>query len=614
MAQKSSLKILDLNFENLRKGLKDYLKSRPDFLDYDFEGSAMSLLIDLLAYNTYQNNYYTSMIGNEMFLDSAQLRASVVSRAKALGYTPRSVVGSRTTLRLVFSNVNTYRFTIPKYSLVFGADIDGVSYNWTNDKSYEVINNDGVFSVDVELVEGDLFDFQWTIDLSQKQKFIIPNDSVDITTLSVEVQNSVSDLTTYRWNRANDIVSIDSETRVYWVQEVEDEQFELIFGDDVVGRGLENGNILTVTFRIANGSETNGVSFFTGPSSIEGFFYTATVLTPSDGGADIQTIDQIKFVAPKNYEVQNRAVVSTDYERLIRQNFSYIGSLRVWGGETNEPPLYGKVFISVKPTIGFTLGQLQKDNIKNFLKQYNALTTDIVFIDPTFLYVSPQIKVIWDSTKTTLTENEIREGIISAVEDFAANNLDTFDRSILYHSRFTDVVDESDVAVLSNQTNFLLEKRFTPNFNNRTRYILNFRNKLRLTNPNNTPVITSTKFSIEGKENCYLEDDKQGNIIIYTYENFERVYFKDTYGTIDYEKGLIELYPFGPQSAENEEIRITAIPYDLNVESDKYQIMTLTDYTITMIDNSENYRTTAQTVTTLNSVTYVREQLTGIVV
>jgi len=223
------------------------------------------------------------------------------------------------------------------------------------------------------------------------------------------------------------------------------------------------------TYRIVNGENTNGVQSFTGPSSIAGYQYTLSVVSASDGGQNIQSIEEIKFVAPKNYEAQNRAVVSTDYERLIKNNFPYVGSLRVWGGETNDPPIYGKVFVSAKPNIGFTLGTLQKDNIKNFLKQYNPLTTDIVFLDPTFLYVSPQIEVIWDSTKTTDTENDVRDGIINAVSQYAENNLDEFDRTVIYHSRFVDVIDESSVAVLSNQTTFVLEKRFTPNFNTSTR-------------------------------------------------------------------------------------------------------------------------------------------------
>lgn len=614
MAEKSSLQVLDLNFDNLKQGLKDYLKSRPDFLDYDFEGSAISLLLDLLAYNTYQSNYYTSMIANEMFLDSAQLRDSVISRAKAIGYTPRSATGSRAIIRLNFENVDQYRFSIGRNQLIFGASVDGVGYNWTNDKAYQVIRSiDGQYVVDIEIVEGDLFEYQWTIDLTKEQKFIIPVKSVDITTLVVEVQNSSSDDTVYTFRRANDLFDINEDSRVYWIQEIEDEQFELLFGDGVIGRALDNNNILKATYRIVNGENTNGVQSFTGPSSIAGYQYTLSVINASDGGQNIQSIDEIKFVAPKNYEAQNRAVVSTDYERLIKNNFPYVRSLRVWGGETNEPPIYGKVFVSAKPNIGFTLGTLQKDNIKNFLKQYNPLTTDIVFLDPTFLYVSPQIEVIWDSTKTTDTENDVRDGIINAVSQYAENNLDEFDRTVIYHSRFVDVVDESSVAVLSNQTTFVLEKRFTPNFNTSTRYILNFRNKLRKTSTQNTPVIESSRFVFRGKQS-YLEDDKEGNIKIYYYDNLVKTYFIGNFGEVDYTTGTVQLYPFGPSSADNEEVRVRVVPLDLNIVSDKYQIMTLTDYNIVMNDNAEAYKSSSVTVTTFNTVSYVRESLTGIVV
>lgn len=612
MAEKSSLQVLDLNFDNLKDGLKTYLKSRADFLDYDFEGSAISLLLDVLAYNTYQNNFYTSMVANEMFLDSAQLRSSVVSRAKALGYTPRSVTGSKTTLQLDFSGVDVFRFSIPKDSLQFTASVDGRDYVWTNTKSYEVKNSNQTWSVQVELVEGDIFTQEWTYSSNQNQRFIIPNENVDTSSIFVEIQNSESDTRLVKYNRATDILEMNSDSAIFWLQEVDEENFEIVFGDDIIGKSPINNNIVRVIYRISSGEVTNGVEEFAGPSTINGYSYTTTVVSVADGGKDIESIDDIKFSAPKNYEIQNRAVISRDYERLIKQNFPFVGTVKVWGGEENEPPVYGKVFISGKPNIGFTLGSLQKNNIVGFLQRHNMMTAGIEFMDPTFLYVSPQIRVLWDSNKTSLSENQVRDNIITAIESFAVNSFDRFDKTVIYHSRFTDLIDETDVAVLSNQTTFLLQKRFSPNFNTSTKYIIFFRNKLRATNLDGSATINSTAFTYQGKQ-TFLEDDAAGNLRGYYYD-LEKTYFARTFGTVDYETGMVILDSFAPTGAPEDEIRITAIPYDLDIQTNKYQLMTLTDYNITMIDNAENIPTSSTTVPTLTSVTYVREQLTGVIV
>lgn len=614
MAEKSSLKVLDLNFDSLKDGLKEFLRSRPEFFDYDFEGSNISLLLDLLAYNTYQNNYYTSMVANEMFLDSAQLRNNVVSRAKAIGYTPKSVTGSKITLRLTFTDVDVWRFSIPKDSLSFSASIDGITYYWTNYDAYEVVNSNGNHIVDVVLTEGQLLTYEWTVNTNENnQRYVIPNKEADTSILRVEVQNSSTDETIYRWTPADDIISITPQSRVYWLQEAEEERFELLFGDDVISRGLQNNNILRVTYRVASGDITNNISSFKGPSTINGYNYTAVTLSPSDGGTNLESIASIKFNAPKNYQVQNRAIASFDYERFIKQNFPFVGSLRVWGGETNDPPVYGVVFLSARPNVGYTLGSTQKERIQATLRKYNTITTDVRFIDPTFLYVSPQIKVIWDSTKTNYTSGEIQQKIINAITAYAENNFDTFEKSQIYHSRFVDVVDESDVSVLSNQTTFVLEKRFTPNFNNTTRYVIDYLNRLRATQPDNTPTLLSTDFTYKD-QTCRIEDDSNGNIKIFYYDNSEKVYFPDTFGSIDYTTGRVILDSFGPKAAPEDEIRIRAIPYDLDVQSSKYQIMTLADYVIEMNDIAKLEIQKIVTVNTLNTVTYVRESLTGVII
>lgn len=611
----SSLDILDLDFDTIRDGLKDYLKSQPDFLDYDFEGSAMALLLDVLAYNTYQNAFYTSMVGSEMFLDSAQLRDSVVSRSKMLSYTTRSARGSTTTITATITpDDNPTSITVPR-GTQFTSLIDGQTYTWTTLEATNIPRVAGVgYQGTLTVTEGIVTTFRWTVDTTVNQKFIIPNPGVDTTTLRVIVQDSESDSDTTTFNLASDITQVTGTDPVYFLQEVDDEKYEILFGDGIIGKKLINGNIIKIDYNIVAGAETNGVNTFTNPGSLGGYTtFTTTVNSQTSGGADIESIDSIKYGAPKNYQTQNRAVLAEDYKRLILNQYGNIQSINVWGGETNVPAVYGKVFISARPTSGTSLSTTEKNSIRNYLKEHNVLSIEPEFIDPTYLYIIPSITVTVNSSRTTKSLDELESDIIAAIAAFESEELGTFQTQTVYHSRFIEDLIDVDNAVVSATCEFDLQKRFTPNFNNAAKYTVNFSNRLKEVNSDGTYTIGSTEFSYEGRT-CYFDDDGNGNLRIYYNTSGQKVYITETAGTINYNTGVITITSFLPVSAPNDEIRINAVGFNDDVSTSKYQILVFGDYSITLADTVTQLARPATTVNTEGSVTLVRESAIGTVV
>lgn len=618
MAQaNSSIQVLDLDFTKIRSGLKTYLKSQPEFLDYDFEGSAISLLLDILAYNTYQNNFYTSMVGNEMFLDSAQLRDSVISRAKMLGYTPRSARSSSVVLTLqIFPDDDPFTITIPKET-AFSTDIDGRTYTWYTEQAY-VAEKDGnnEWKVDIEVKEGILNTEQHTVDIQNPVKYLISNENVDTSSLIVKVKESAVETEFVTYKLASDITEVKDTSNVYWLQETSDGKYEVIFGDGVIGNPVRNNNVVELSYRISSGKITNNVNTFTLPSGIAGYTnFTITVNDSTQGGDTIESIASIKFAAPKNYQTQNRAVLAEDYRRLILNEYGGIESLRVWGGETNSPPVYGKVFVSGRPFNGTTLSNSEKDGIRNFLKQHNVMSIEPEFIDPTYLYILPTVNVNWNSSITSQNDEDLRDEIITNILAFEEDNLGSFNNDILRYSRFLDAIDETNAAILGNETTFELQKRWYPNLNNTTKYTINFGNRLKQINPNNTCTLSSTAFTYDNGKTCFLDDDCEGNVQVYYLQGATRVYVTRTLGTINYSNGVIVLNSFQPEAVPTPgEIRITVNPFENDISVNKYQLMLFSNLKIRMTDSITAKELPAVTVNTQGSVTFVREKAIGTVI
>jgi len=432
----ADLRITELDFDDIKTNLKNYLKAQTEFSDYDFEGSGLSALLDVLAYNTHYNAYIANMLANEMFLDSAVKRASVVSLAKHLGYTPRSTRSARAVLDIVVNNPigNPTSLTLDRYT-PFSLTIDGDAFTFYNLNSQTIVPIDGIYEFNnLEVVEGTPLNFSFVVaDPGPAEKFEIPSSTVDTTTIVVTVQESVSNTTTTSYSLATDITSLNESSKVYFLEESPFERYQIFFGDGILGKKLSVGNIVNVRYLnssagFANTSNTTQQQFTTttiGGSSDIGI---ATIINPYGGSAK-ESATSIRFNAPKFNAAKNRAVTASDYEALISSNFTEAEAVKAWGGEENDPPVYGKVFICLKPFDGFFISQSAKDNVKTLiLENKKVLAVQPEFVDPIYFYVNLNIAVQYNQSITTKNSGQIRTNVDDAVNSYFNTELKRFNK------------------------------------------------------------------------------------------------------------------------------------------------------------------------------------------
>jgi len=599
MAANSAINVTSLNFDNIKESMKTYIASKPEFTDYNFEGSTISMLLDLLAYNTYQNAFYTSMVGNEMFLDSALLRDSVVSRAKMLNYVPRSARGASTTLTVEITPTGAPDSVTVAKDSEFSATIDGEAYKFVTPQAYSFSSTDN-YSGTITITEGRPVTHRFTVNTNSPVRYILPNENVDTTSITVDVQTSSSDASSVRYNLASDITEVQANSAVYFLQEVEDNQYEITFGDDVIGQAPVDGNIVIANYRICNGTDGNGISSFTSPSTLGGSStFTTLVDAATSGGANNETIESIKFNAPKNYETQNRAVLAEDYKRLILRDNGDVQSISVWGGEENNPPIYGKVYISIKPTIGNTISSQRKTEITTELKKYNVLSIDPEFVDATFLYIRPTVEVRYDSKTTTLTGPQVQTKVLNAITNFESTKLGTFDNKTFRYSQFVKAIDAADSSIVSNLTTIQIEKRFVPSLTNSTTYNVSFSNALHNPHAGHRYAISSSAFTYRGNTS-YFDDDGNGNLRIYYITGSNtRVYTNETAGVVNYRTGLVTINSFLPSAFVGSSLSIFADSADDDVNAIRNQILLIAGANVTLIDDA----TTLVAATTVTATT-----------
>jgi hypothetical protein len=599
MAANSAISVTSLNFDNIKESMKTYIASKPEFTDYNFEGSTISMLLDLLAYNTYQNAFYTSMVGNEMFLDSALLRNSVVSRAKMLNYVPRSARGASTTLTVEITPTGTPDSVTVAKNSEFSATVDGEAYKFVTPQAYTFTSTEN-YSGTITVTEGRPVTHRFTVNTNSPVRYILPNENVDTTSITVDVQTSSSDASSVRYNLASDITQVQANSAVYFLQEVEDSQYEIYFGDDVIGQSPVDGNIVIANYRICNGILGNGISSFTSPSTLGGYStFTTIVNAATSGGANNETIDSIKFNARKNYETQNRAVLAQDYKRIILRDNGDVQSVSVWGGEENTPAIYGKVYISIKPTTGNTISSQRKSEIKTELKKYNVLSIDPEFVDATFLYIRPTVEVRYDSKTTTLTGPQVQTKILNAITNFESTKLGTFDNKTFRYSQFVKAIDAADSSIVSNLTTIQIEKRFVPSLTNSTTYNVSFSNALHNPHAGHRYAISSSAFTYRGNTS-YFDDDGNGNLRIYYITGSNtRVYTNETVGVVNYRTGLVTINAFLPSAFVGSSLSIFADSADDDVNAIRNQILLIAGAKVTLIDDA----TTLVAATTVTATT-----------
>jgi hypothetical protein len=482
-ASNSVFRIAELDFDTIKGNLRDYLRSQSQFTDYDFEGSGLNILLDVLAYNTHYMAYYLNMVGNEMFLDSALLRNSVVSHAKHLNYVPTSTVGSRAEVNIVVEDTTPSsgysRITLPAYSQFQSEQIDGTNYTFVNLEAYSatknVTSNTYTFS-NVWITQGENISYNVGVDATNtKRRFEIPEANIDTSTLIVTVQNSDVDTQKLVYSLSDDTTSLDSNSKVYFLEESNANRYTLYFGDGYIGKNLDDGNIVQLKYLSTSGDASNKANSFTLMTSILNFSnVVVNSVSSASGGSQRDTIDRIKFLAPKFYTAQNRAITKDDYGTLLLKDYPNIQTISVWGGEENDPIIYGKVFISMKPKSGYVITELEKERItKEIITNRNVLSITPEIIDPNYLYLRFEVTVSYSSSLTSSGEDTLKNTVKNTIYDYNQTDLENFN-STYRSSKLQKLIDESDTSFLGSDMNVILQKRFEPTLNESKNYEIDF--------------------------------------------------------------------------------------------------------------------------------------------
>ena len=539
----NDLQITDLDFDQIKNNLKTFLSKQSEFTDYDFEGAGLNVLLDLLAYNTHYNAFHANMLANEMFLDSSQLRSSVVSHAKHLGYTPRSARSSKATVDIAVSNVTTSTLTLNK-GATLTTTVDDNTYQFVVNESISITPTNGVYTFsNVEICEGTLVTERYTVNTSDPdQRFVINNPNGDTTTLKVTVQNSATDSTSFTYALNTSITDITSTSRVYFLQEIEDGKYEVYFGDGVLGNALNNGNIVTLEYIVSNTDEANGASSFSFSGAIGGFSnIQVTTIANASGGAAAETIKSIKFNAPKRFSAQNRAVTLGDYKAIVSDIYPNVQSIRVWGGEDNDPPIYGRVYISIKSLAGTNLTTTEKERIVSDLDQYKIASVTPVVVDPEIIYLTIDSDVKFNAKTTARSANDIKTVVLNTITNFNSINLQKFDGP-LYYSQLLETINDADDSIVSNITKYKMYQLITPTTTKSETYTIKFNNALYHPHMGHTNILTTSGFKINGDTTTeyFLDDDGNGNVRLFSTSITGVKNIKNAnQGTIDYATGEI---------------------------------------------------------------------------
>ena len=626
------LRVTELDFDDIKDNLKIFLKAQNQFTDYDFEGSGMSVLLDTLAYNTHYMAYNANMVANEMFLDSASLRSSVVSHAKKLGYEVSSCRAPKATVNISLTTGLSSR-TMPA-GTTFTTTVNGTNYNFvtisdiTSNNSGTSVNFDGT-----SIYEGTWITSKYLVDSSdEEQRFIIDDARADTTTLIVKVQTSASDTFTRTYTKATDISELTDASTVYFLQEVETGKFEVYFGDGVLSQAVSDGNIVSLQYVVTNKSEANGARVFSSPSAINGITdITVTTVGIATGGAEPESIASVKLNAPLDYAAQGRAVTTNDYKTFVRKLFANAQAVSVWGGEdgsydtstgVSSTPEYGKVFISIKSTTGNSLTDVQKSNLVAGLSPYKVGSITPVIVDAETTFIILNTTVQYDSSATTYSATELATRVTNVISSYNTSDLQTFNAPFR-HSKLLGLIDNTDSSILNNTTTVIMAKYIVPTLNTSTSYILNFNNAFYYPheghNKDSGGIISSTGFSmssIDSTKEYFLDDDGSGNLRIYSLVAGTRVYSNLNAGAVDYTNGKITLNPIMISAVSNvdgavsTQIRVTVIPNSYDIIPVRNQILELDTLNSTVVAGVDatastgiGYTTTTTGGTTTTTVT-----------
>ena len=566
----NSVVLSTLDFDSLKLNLKQYLQTQSVFKDYNFEGSNINVLLDVLAYNSYLNAFYLNMVASEMFLDSAQKYDSVVSHAKELNYLPRSNRSSVSDITLTVDASSSGQLTIPKGARFSGINSNG-SFTFTTNESTTVTSSTNTYTFsNLQIYEGNYFNDTYVVNYDiENQSFLITNDGADIDSLAVTVtENAGANVTIFE--RRNNLFGLNSNSNIYFVEPTQNSLYEIAFGDNLFGRKPLNGAIVNLEYRVSSGIESEGISKFTlatdlGPTNGKSISATkVTVSSNSAGGANQESIESIRFSAPRYFATQQRAVTTDDYASLVLTNFpEQISDVNVYGGQDVVPKKYGRVIVSVKPASGTIAPDYVKNDITKYLQDFIALPNRVEIADPDYFYCSIISTVQYDSAATTKTAAELKTLVLSSISSYSTNNLEVFDSDLRY-SKLVSTIDAADTSIVSNQTDLRLVKRLTPNLNENTTYEIktnnpiDFNSTVYVANVSHEELHT-TSFDLHSEHSSvlsstftynatdggvyplsFIEDDQQGNLRVFS-PSGNTLIITDRVGTVDYVTGEVTI-------------------------------------------------------------------------
>jgi hypothetical protein len=608
----SSIVLTQLDFDSYKDSLKTFLKAQDRFKDYDFEGSNLSVLLDLLSYNTYQNAFYLNMVSNEMFLDSAKLRDSVISHAKELNYLPRSFRSSSATIKLVITSTDAAKRSIivPK-GTSFTARVDDFTYNFSTTENVVITkrvpsgSNFVYTSENITIYEGNYLSDTYNVNYNNALVYKISNKRVDLESLSVTIFED-NGTTIHTYTRATSLFGHDGNSKVFFLQPGIGDAYEVVFGDGVVGRKPKNNSVVVIEYRICNGELPNGAFRFINTARIDNESNVVIeTLSAATDGAVAEDMNSIKFNAPRAFTTQERAVTSEDYENLLKANFPEINAVVAYGGEDANPPQYGRIFLSIDLQDVDGLPKIKENEYKRFLRSRSSVSIEPLFVSPDYTYVYVNTNIKYNINLTGLNPEDIRTYVIDSILSHASTNLNNFGRTLRY-SRFIRDIDSAETSIISNETNIELVKYLTPVLSttvtsnpNATsgslvsiatsgvvssgqNVTIDFKNPLKNDVPGkgaehvigDIHVVSSSTFTYNGISNCRLEDDGDGVVRIVAVSGTQHRTILNI-GTVDYDTGIIRINNFNITNYTGTSLKIYAKPRTLDITSSQNVILNI---------------------------------------
>lgn len=580
----TSIDLVGLDFNSIKTNLKTYLKNNTSFKDVNFEGSNIGVLIDLLAYNTYLNSFYTNMVASEMFIDTASLRDSVVSHAKSLNYTPRSFVSASANVTITISpSSSTNNVVMPK-GTTFTSRVGSNTFTFSTNESLVLSNpNNNVFTSNITIYEGSYITDSFVMNYSNtSQRFVLSNPTIDTGSLSVIVIEDNGDANV-SYTKTTSLVGMTSVSNNYFIEAAENQQYELRFGDGVFGRKPKDGAVIVAEYRTSSGELPNGSSIFVNDGSIDSHSNVSiTTIANASGGAINETIESIRYNAPRAFQTQNRAVTASDYETILKANFSDIQSISAYGGETLVPPQFGKVFISVDVINADGTPQNRIETFSSFIGDKTPLSIDVVFVDPDFLYAEVVSEVKYNVNLTSKSTNDIKSLILSKISNYNLNNLNGFKKTLFYSKLIKDI-DDTDSSIVSNNTNIRAIKKYTPTLNTNQSFQIDFGFRLeketgvdlRTEEIHYGHTIQTSVFILNGYRSIII-DDTIGSLYVAKLSanviDLERLI-----GTIDYHNGILIINNLNVSGFEGSAIKFYAVPKEKDISSFKNVILSIAD-------------------------------------